>query len=247
MNLIYLDTETTGLDPHLNDIIEVAGIIEIDGVKVDEFDLYVQPINYDSIQQSAIDAHHISVEQMRGFEPPSEVIKKLNAKLLSYSQHPYIIIGQNPKFDYLMLNHFWKKHESVAVRPFNFVFNYKTYDLTSVAALFHIAGIFNFGNFKLGSIIKEIGISFNGEAHNALVDTRATYEAWQWFIAYVKQFNPPSPLELDNLFVNQVKTVPIESPKLIPVTPVPNNVIPIPVSTVLSGKDFPGLFDSIKR
>lgn len=243
MNLLYLDTETTGLDPILNDIIEIAAIIEVDGVKKEEFDFYVQPLNYESIQPDALAAHHITVEQMRGFEVPFQILKRIDDKLKLYSPQPFIIIGQNPKFDYLMLSSFWKKHANTAVRPFSKVFSYKTLDLTTVAALFHIAGIFNFGNFKLGSIIEPIGISFQGEAHNALVDTKATYEAWQWFINYVRRFNHGA---IVNIQVLQ-NMIPIESPVIAPIVPIPGPDLVIPSPTITPREEYPGLFSGLKN
>lgn len=47
--IIYLDTETTGLDKEKNDVIQVAGIIEIDGKEVERFNIFCQPFSFENV------------------------------------------------------------------------------------------------------------------------------------------------------------------------------------------------------
>jgi len=205
MNLLYLDTETTGLSEKA-EIIQIAGIIEIDGVVKDEFIYNVQCVDYDCIEQGALDIHKITVEQIRGFKTPISVLDELNLRLEFYSMEPYIIVGQNPKFDYDMLSKFWKRHMATDGRPFKKVISYRYLDLINIAGLFHMAGIFNFVDFKLGTIVNTLGLSFKGNAHNALADIKVTYEAWQYFIRYLQNINPNLTPEniVSKIPVNQV-------------------------------------------
>lgn len=39
MKLLYIDTETTGVDPMQNGIVQISGCIEVDGELKEEFDL----------------------------------------------------------------------------------------------------------------------------------------------------------------------------------------------------------------
>ena len=52
--LLYFDTETTGLDPVRNGIIQIAGIIVIDGEVKEEFNIKMQPHENDEITQRRI-------------------------------------------------------------------------------------------------------------------------------------------------------------------------------------------------
>ena len=81
---LYFDTETTGLNSRDNDIIQIAGIIEIDGKQEDEFNLKMQPFRWDTISQEACDIHGISVEQMKGFPEPKSAYKLLSNILGRY-------------------------------------------------------------------------------------------------------------------------------------------------------------------
>ena len=72
MNL-FLDLETTGFNPCLNDIIEIA--IVGDGL---EFHEYVRPLRLDryAIEKSS-EVHGISYDKMMSFERPDLICDKL--------------------------------------------------------------------------------------------------------------------------------------------------------------------------
>ena len=43
MNILWVDVETTGLDRHRHGIIQIAGMVEVDGEVVETFDLRMNP------------------------------------------------------------------------------------------------------------------------------------------------------------------------------------------------------------
>ena len=49
MKLIYLDTETTGFDPKVNGLLQLAGCIQIDAKVVEKFDWKMKPVNDDVV------------------------------------------------------------------------------------------------------------------------------------------------------------------------------------------------------
>ena len=55
MKKLYFDCETTGLDPIKNDIIQIAGVIEIDGHNMVDFNFKSKPFNWDAIETKALE------------------------------------------------------------------------------------------------------------------------------------------------------------------------------------------------
>ena len=65
--VLYFDTETTGLDSVKNDIIQLAGFIEIDGIIKEKFNYNMQPFSYENITSKSIQVHGIDIEKMKTF------------------------------------------------------------------------------------------------------------------------------------------------------------------------------------
>ena len=53
-NLLFLDSETTGLDANKQDIIQLACIPIINGLEQNSFNEYCQPLDWSTIQDEAL-------------------------------------------------------------------------------------------------------------------------------------------------------------------------------------------------
>ena len=62
MKILWTDTETSGLNSKENDILTLAGIIEIDNEVKEEFYLEIQPFNYDNISKQALEVNKLTLE-----------------------------------------------------------------------------------------------------------------------------------------------------------------------------------------
>ena len=54
MKILWLDTETTGLLCEYNDIVQLSGIVDIDGSVTDEFNIFMRPVNMENIEAQAL-------------------------------------------------------------------------------------------------------------------------------------------------------------------------------------------------
>ena len=59
MKLLFLDTETTGLEPGKHGVVQIAGIIEIDGVVKEEFDFLCRPFDGQLYEARALEMDEI--------------------------------------------------------------------------------------------------------------------------------------------------------------------------------------------
>lgn len=176
MKILWFDTETTGLDPVRNDIITLAGIIEIDKQIVDKIYLKIQPTNWDSISEEALKINGITKEELKSFDSPRAAHQKLTAWLSKYcnkfdSKDKYQPAGYNVTFDTLFLGEFFKK---VGDKYYGSWVDYHKLDVATLAMFLHLTGKIKLESYKLVSLAKYFGIEF--DAHNAQADIEVTRE-----------------------------------------------------------------------
>jgi DNA polymerase III epsilon subunit-like protein len=76
--ILWIDTETTGTDPTLHSVIQIANIIDIDGKAEDKFVFNMRPHPDYEINEESIAVHGISKDQMQAFPE----IKIIHSQLL---------------------------------------------------------------------------------------------------------------------------------------------------------------------
>ena len=158
MKYIIIDTETTGLNPHINELLQVS-IIDDNGEVL--FNEYIKPIKAKRWNE-AQSIHHISPEMVEDCKNITEYIETIQ----SIIDKAEMIVGYNVFFDVGFL-------EESGV-----VFNDKEYfDVMTCFA--EIYGEWNdyFEDYKwqkLTTCARYYKYVWVDEAHNALADCRAT-------------------------------------------------------------------------
>lgn len=192
--LLYLDTETTGLNSKKHSPIQIGAIIERDNVIIDEFSYNCQPIDYNFVESGALAVNRTTLEEIRTFSSPREVMAKVINHLKQHlpKGDKYIMIGQNPKFDIDMMNDACSRLCS----PYMF---YEFIDSMAIDTIVLTQTLVARGltdkpqSFKLASLASHFGIK-TGELHDALADVRATRDIFKFILdSYIK-----SPQELLN-------------------------------------------------
>lgn len=189
--VIFFDTETTGLKPEIHDIIDIGGIIEINGEIVDEFSYKCRPHDMTTIEDSALNINNITREELVEFPDPSVIMYKLKEKLSRYInpsnwKDSFVLAGHNVHFDVDMLKQWWIKC-GYTLSDYNKYFHYHTRDTLSLACSFVDAGIISdIENLKLTTLASYFGIGFIGNAHEALPDARVSRDVYYKFVNYLE-------------------------------------------------------------
>ena len=97
MKYAVIDIETTGLNPHQHEIIEIAIITE-----TESYHAKVIPQNIQYADSKALDINGYNEKDWYGAVPPQDVAIR-SAKMLD----GHIIIGHNPSFDMSFLRELW--------------------------------------------------------------------------------------------------------------------------------------------
>lgn len=175
----WFDSETTGLDPVKNDIIQIAGVIEIDGEIIEEYEFKCRPHDPESYSQKALDVHGFTIEEMKEWPEPLDVYSKLQFMMGQYvdkynPKDKYIPAGHNVGFDIDMFMQFSKKCGDKYLGSF---IQRKALDTLVFATICRSEGLLkDVENDKLATLAKHFGIEI--KAHDALSDIQANVQVY---------------------------------------------------------------------
>lgn len=172
----YFDVETTGKSAWKQDIVQISGIIEIDGVVKETFNLLSRPINVDEIQDEALQVIGKTKDQLMKYPHPSETKKKLQKILAKYvnkfdKSDKFIPVGYNTRFDMDFIHSFWKKQKDMYLGSY---LSWYYVDVMAIANIKNFNGEISLQNHKLATLCDHFGIKI--DAHDAMSDIIATRE-----------------------------------------------------------------------
>ena len=169
MNFLWTDVETTGLHEVKQDIIQLACIPIINGVAQEPFNEFCQPMNYNTVQQEALDIHGITIEQLKTFQTLEQMLSKFITYVNSFGVK-FTIAGYNVPFDKGFLSSSFKK-----VNKTTDFFSMFTIDVhCTFKRAKKVKDKINSKSLKLSALAELYGIEIN--AHDALSDIQATIE-----------------------------------------------------------------------
>ncbi len=189
MKLIYIDTETTGLDKSKDDIIQLAGIISVDG-STEEFNFLMKPRDGYKLSEGAYLAHKKTKEEIDQYPPSSEVFKQfmelLGKHISKYDKKDkFMFIAYNAMFDMDFIRAWFDQNNE---DYFHAWFHFPALDVMQAAA-FHLIGKRHLmKNFQLSTVYEEIIGKPIINAHDALADILATKEILNKIIESQRSF-----------------------------------------------------------
>ena len=175
--IIFIDTETGGVNPEKAALIQLSGIIRIDKKDVEKFNFYIKPFENSEVNEKALEIQGRTLEELKTdkYVEEKEVYKQFINLLDKYIDKydrtdKFIVAGYNVRFDVDMLKAFFQRHGN------NFLFSYldsSMLDPLYSIRLLQIAEILPIlENNKLETWCKHFGIEL--KAHDSLEDIEAT-------------------------------------------------------------------------
>ena len=179
--LLFIDVESSGLDPDNNGVIQVAMLYG----KRHELSLFSNPIPLGvEIDKEASEIHGYKKKDIKKFPNHEDQFNKMLNFMAQFvnkydKRSKFLVVGYNVKFDLEML-HGWARREG-----FNYLGSYldwRVIDVLVLARTAHELGQMPGEpvDFKLQTICKVYGIEI--EAHDALNDIKATRELYEKII-----------------------------------------------------------------
>lgn len=175
--IIFIDTETGGVNPEKAALIQLSGIIRIDKKDVEKFNFYIKPFENSEVTEKALEVQGRTLEELKTdkYVEEKEVYKQFVNLLDKYIDKydrtdKFVVAGYNVRFDVDILKAFFQRHGN------NFLFSYldsSMLDPLYSIRLLQIAEVLPvLENNKLETWCKHFGIEL--KAHDSLEDVEAT-------------------------------------------------------------------------
>lgn len=179
--LVFIDVETTGLEPNEYSIFQIAGIIKI-GEEEESFNFRLRPYRGDHITEISQSKTGKTQEELLTYPDQKEAFISFKALLdkynlgRSYKDKAYFI-GYNSDFDMRFLRSWFEFNND---SRFGYYFWWPDLDVARLIALQTIGKRFLFKSFKLVDVYEGIfNEGFEG-SHDAMEDIRATKRLFEY-------------------------------------------------------------------
>ena len=180
MKKFFCDIEMTGTDYSKHGIVQIAGIIVIDGVEKERFNFSIQPFSSDVIDQEALTVNGVAAESLFAAPrlTPHQAYHELITVLSRYvdkfnKRDKFFFIGYNARFDVDFLRAFFEK---CLDKYFGSWFWFPPIDVMNMAALDLINVRPKLENFKLGTVAVVFDLKADGDLHDAFTDIKLTMD-----------------------------------------------------------------------
>ena len=191
--ILWIDTETGGLDPTRHGIHQIAGIVQIGKEVKEEFNIKMRPFDDDIMEDEALAVSNTTIDEVMknpldvidGFRTLRDTIERYVDKYKP--EDKFIIAGQNPLFDRGFIHNLFLKCGIIPYGINSHVMNYNCLDLLDLTKLLSNLGLLKLGNLKLDTVCKFLGISLT--AHDAFSDIKATKEAYTALVTHFIKFD----------------------------------------------------------
>ena len=181
MKIIYIDTETTGLEPDRHGVHQISGYVEKDGVPVDRFNYKVRPRTGCMITPKALEVANVTVEQLKEYPEMGRVYRDFTGMLSKHinkfnKKDKAFFAGYNAHFD----NGFIRKFMGDCGDQFFGSWFYSGNIDVMVLALNKLKREReNMANFQLMTVAEHMGMKVDKErGHDAMYDIFLTREMY---------------------------------------------------------------------
>jgi DNA polymerase III alpha subunit (gram-positive type) len=182
---LWIDFETTGLDPAECGLTQLAYIIEDhEGKILDMGDFNIKPFEGAEISRKALEVTGKTYEEIFEYEEEG-IVLDLFLEVLTKHINPlsrdenFTIAGYNVQFDMRFLDEWMQRHN----KKFFSYFNYHTVDPLAIMRILRFEEETNLPSLKLSSVYKAI-FEKDFDAHNAIADILATKDIYYYLLEH---------------------------------------------------------------
>jgi DNA polymerase III subunit epsilon len=174
--ILFVDVETTGVDPTKHGIIQLAALMDIGGEIVDTFNMKFQPhegaeINPDALKVTNTDPEELKTRILTSYDGYWEFLQFLDKHISKYDKTDKAYpAGYNVQFD-LQFIEAWFHHHGNKYGTGSYQ-NWKMLDPLPLYRLWDYQGTLALPDYKLQTVCNHFGCPL--DAHDALSDITAT-------------------------------------------------------------------------
>jgi len=188
--IIFIDTETGGINAEKSALIQLSGIIEVDGAEKEKFNFYIKPFENSEVNEKALEVQGRTLEELgtEKYIDESIIYKKFLEILDKYidkydKNDKFIVAGYNVKFDIDILKALFERNNNKFLFSY---FNSSMLDPLYSVRLLQVAGMLPvLENNKLETWCKYFNIEL--KAHDSLQDITATKKLIEKLVELIKK------------------------------------------------------------
>lgn len=180
---VFYDLETTGTNPKRHSVHQLAGLIEVNGKIVQEFDIKTRPNPKAEILQEALNVCGVTEEQILAYPPMDESYREFTSMMLHYvnkydkQDKAYLVGFNNRSFDDIFLRAWFEQNGDQYIGSY---FWNNTLDALVQATEYLLNRRAQMPAFKLKSVCRELGIEYDeSKLHNGVYDVDLTRQIYQ--------------------------------------------------------------------
>ena len=180
---VFLDLETTGVNPRKHSVHQISGLVEIDDKIVEEFNYYTQPHPKAKYEPAALRIAGKTEEELKSYPPMKEVHKIFTTMLSKYvdkynPKNKAFIAGFNNKaFDDFFIRAWF---EQCGDEFFGSWFYPDTLDVMVLASEYLLYRRAQMPSFKLKRVAIELGMEVIKERlHDSSYDVELTRQIYR--------------------------------------------------------------------
>jgi DNA polymerase-3 subunit epsilon len=165
--------------------LKLSGIIVIDDVVKEEFNILMQPFEGQVVEKEALAVNKITIADIKKFDRPDAAYDKFVAILSKYvdrmdKKDKFHIFGYNLiAFDVPFLRKFFENNGDPY---FNSYVWHPPIDVQNLAGTFLMDVRHQMPNFKQGTAARFLGVQVEGPSHESIVDIRECREMYKKMI-----------------------------------------------------------------
>jgi len=178
--LLFIDTETGGLDPSTHSLLTVAIGVVKEGNLLELREWSIKHGTY-NVTAGAMAVNKINLQEHDAASTDKEAVALEILEFISKycsKESKGVLVGQNTVFDKNFLEAFFAglKNRN-AIWDYRKIVSHRYIDLMSITAFLNDADVLNTPGLKLDDLISELGLKAESR-HTAIDDVRVTYEAY---------------------------------------------------------------------
>lgn len=176
----FIDVETGGFDSKTNGLIQVAGIIEVNGSVKEEFNFQMQPLKGRKYDTQALVKNGYDMAMIKKFNPNAMCFGMFRQMMKKYidpfdNKDKSFFIAYNSDFDEQFIRQWFKDNKD---DYFGSLFWNPSICVMKKACEFLIEHRDEFTNFRLETVANFFDLKPEGNLHDAMVDIKLTKELY---------------------------------------------------------------------
>jgi DNA polymerase-3 subunit epsilon len=177
MNIIFIDCETSGLNPLKHSVVQIAAEYWEGTKLIQTFNK--QLTNQDCIiNLGALKCNRCTIDQIRASNTEERIVRDFVDFIMKMDiTKPIVVCGNGVSFDINFIKELLAKYK---IEGLEHIFSHKVYDLSAIALFLQECEIIDFkDNFHLNNIAKVLGIEVKEDKlHEALYDVSISRQVY---------------------------------------------------------------------